>query len=637
MAGDTQGTLDRYPLPRLLCFLEQKNFTGVLRVEDTGVTRETMVSEGIPVALYPQTIQALTRQFLEWGRLDTEQYARLMTSLTAAGAQEEQLLAEVAGITPEELSKGRRYLLFRDLCRLFSIADAPFVLSAQPDPRIQLHAQQAAIEPLYLVYNGIRNSYDEARIRRELSTLEGHAIRLKPGTDDLHPRFGFGQEEGTVLQFLQHGYWTLEDLITVCESEPLPTLMVVYALWAAGGIDAAEQDSVARLQPRRQAAPGRSARSSQPSLDTVGTEADLLGDGETDSRTPVAQIQLKPAEAVEPSPVGAPMEAPPEAEPEPSQPAADRFAVPNVTPKPRETGTVPRRLRTPTPRSGTFAAAKVPDMVLRKARLAATRLKSEGKLKEEAIEILDELLDRLDAIDGQSPFEQLSVPIKATSVDVKRSYMQLVKRLHPDRLASIGLEELTEPADALFKRITQAHQTLADPDNLEEARRIYSGNASAEDPEEARKAIEAEVNFQKGEVFYRKGDWVQAESYFRLAVEGNPQEGEHLALLAWTLYQSLPKEERPARRDDIHSMITRALELSPRCARGHYFLGKLHLEAGRKDTAMTCFRKATNIRDNYIEAMRELRLLTMRRERDAAPKKRSTILEMFSLKKRKKK
>ncbi len=645
MGTDTKGSLDRYPLPRLLCFLEQKAFTGVLRIEETGVTREVMVSEGIPVALYPQTIQALTRQFLEWGRLDTEQYARLMTSLSAAGAQEEQLLAEVAAITADELNKGRRYLLFKDLCRLFSIPTAAFVLSATADPRIAQHAAEAAIEPLYLVYNGIRNSYDEARIRADLGALDGHAIRLKPDSDGLVGRFGFGEDEATVLQYLQHGYWSLPDLITASALESLPVLMTVYALWSAGGLDAAPQDSVKCLKPKKAAS---AAPAPQPHPGAAGTEADLLGGAKASGRTNVAQIRLQSGghkPVVEVDATSAPNPAPqvaaaPQPDPQPA-PLPQAAAAPSPDPEPVQPTPRPtaanRRTKTPTPRSGTFAAAKVPDMVLRKARLSATRLKGAGKLKPEAIEILDELLDRLDAMDGQSPFEQLGVPLEASSVDVKKAYMVLVKRLHPDRLASIGLEELAEAADALFKRITQAHQTLSDPDNLEEARRIYSGEATPEDPEEARRAIEAEVNFQKGEVFFRKGDFVQAESYFRLAVEGNPQEGEHLALLAWTLYQSTPKADRPGRRDDIQKILLRALEMSPRCARGHYFLGKIYLEIGQQDSAMESFRRATSIRNNYIEAMRELRLLTMRRDRENAPKRRSTIMEMLSLGGRKKK
>lgn len=628
MGADTKGTLDQYPLPRLLCFLEQKEFTGVLRIEETGVPREILVDDGIPRALYPRTLHALTRQFLEWGRLDTEQYAKLMTSISTAGAQEEQLLAEVAGVTPEELLKGKRYILFKDLCRLFTIPDAPFVLSAEPDPRIPNHDANAAIEPLYLVYNGIRNSYDEARIREDLGALDGMAIRLKPHSDDLIARFGFGEEEASILQYLQHGYWVLDDLITACDAESLPVLMVVYALWSAGGLDAAAQDSVSRLRPKKPApapapAPERpEPRSAAP--DSVGTEANLMGDAIPGERTDVARVALKPVPAPAPAPAPAPVP-----EQAPAQPAPE--------PTPRTTAGGGRKAKTLTPMSGTFAAARVPDMILRKARMSATRLKSEGKLKPEAIEILDQLLDRLDAMGGQSPFEQLGLPLEANSVDVKKAYIQLVKRLHPDRLAAIGLEELTEAADALFKRFSQAHQTLSDPDNLEEARRIYSGESTPDDPEEARQAIEAEVNFQKGEVFLRKSDFVQAESYFRLSVEGNPQEGEHLALLAWTLYQSTSKAERAGRRDGIQKMIKRALELSPRCARAHYFMGKLYLETGMQDSAMDCFRRATSIRDNYIEAMRELRLLTMRRERETAPKRRSTILEMLSLKKRYKK
>jgi tetratricopeptide (TPR) repeat protein len=645
MGNETTGTLDRYPLPRLLCFLEKKEFTGVLRIEDTGITREVLVNEGIPCALYPKTLQALTRQFLEWGRLDTEQYAKLMTSLSAAGAQEEQLLVEVANITADELLKGRRYLLFKDLCRLFAIPAAPFVLSAQLDPRLQQHDQQVAIEPMYLVYNGIRNSYTEARIRADLGALDDHAIRLQADSDDLVARFGFGEEEASILQYLRHGYWILPDLITACQTEPLPVLMVVYALWSAGGLEMAKQDSVPRLQPKSPAAP-HPAPSSPSATGEVGTEANLMADANPEGRTDVARVQLRRAAVTTPSAQTSSAAPAPTPTPTPTPtPAPAPAPTPTTQPRPAPSATPSsagpkaggrRKAKTMTPMSGTFAAAKIPDLVLRKARMSATRLKSEGNLKPEAIEILEELVDRLDAMEGQSPFEQLGVPLDTTSVDVKRAYMGLVKRLHPDRLASIGLEELTEAADALFKRFTQSHQTLSEPDNLDEARRIFSGETSAQDPEEARRAIEAEVNFQKGEVFFRKGDFSQAETYFRLSVEGNPQEGEHLALLAWTIYQSTPKGERDGRRADILKMIVRSLELSPNCAKAHYFLGKLYLEIGQQDSAMSSFRRATAIKRNYIEAMRELRLLTMRRERENAPKRRSTILEMFSLKKRKK-
>ncbi len=629
MGAETTGNLDRYPLPRLLCFLEQKGFTGVLRIEDSGGSREILVNEGVPSALYPRPLQALTRQFLEWGRLDTEQYAKLMTSLSATGAQEERLLAEVAGITPDELLKGRRYLLFKDLCRLFSIPAAPFVLSTEPDSRLQQLDGQVAIEPMYLVYNGIRNSYNEARIREDLSALDGQAIRLKPHGDDLLARFGFGEEEASILQYLHHGYWILSDLLTACEADSLPVLMVVYALWSAGGLDAAEQDSVPRLKPKTPVTPRAAAISTPMATATasVGTEADLLGDDGGPDRTDVARVTLQPAQTTTPQ---AP-EATPQAPAPAPQPAPQKTGS-TEQPKPAAR----RKAKTLTPMSGTFAAARIPDMILRKARMSANRLKGAGELKPEAVEILEELIDRLDAMDGQSPFDQLSLSLNATSVDVKRAYMALVKRLHPDRLASMGLEELTEAADALFKRFTQAHQTLSDQDNLDEARRIFSGESTPDDPEEARRAIEAEVNFQKGEIFFRKGDFVQAESYFRLAVEGNPLEGEHLALLAWTIYQSTPKAERANRREDLQKMIVRALDLSPHCAKGHYFLGKLYLEIGQQDSAMASFRQATRIKDNYIEAMRELRLLTMRRERDAAPKRRSTLLDMFSLKKRRK-
>ncbi|MFH2010486.1 MAG: DUF4388 domain-containing protein [bacterium] len=635
-AETTTGTLERYPLPRLFCFLEQKSFTGLLHVETSPAPTEVLFNDGIPVGLFPQAVQALTRLLLERGRLAFEQYAELMTSLSSVGATEDNLLHELAGVTPEELTKGRRYLLFKDLCRLFQTREGPFSLSAEQDPRIASQAASGvAIEPLYLVYNGIRNSYDEGRLRGELEPIETQALTMKAGTEDVLARFGFGDEEGPAVRNLQLGYWTLPDLITATGGEPLPVLMLVYALWSAGVLDAADPGVVPCMRPKR-ADPGPT------------TEPGAGGEAPAQRVSPPPAQEQKISAGVSgerlnkpsPRPAGS---APPTPPPTPLPPPTPG-ATPPPTPRPKvgmdgfvESGTHRQRRRTDhTPRSGAYATARISAIDVRRAKLAAQRVREGSKLKPEARAVLDELIDRFGKMDGQSPFDLLSVSLEAKTVDVKNAYLQLVKRLHPDRLASIGLQEMTDVADDLFKRITQAHQTLLDPDQLEEARRIFSGDATADDPEAARRAIEAEVNFRKAEVFFRKGDLAQAEEHFRLSVEGNPEEGEHLAMLAWIRYQRIPKDERQRRRAQIMKMMVSAIELSPRCARAHYFLGKLHQEDSNTSSALESFKRATQMKPDYIEAMREVRLITMRNERESKTKRKSTLLDMLSLKRKRK-
>jgi len=277
---------------------------------------------------------------------------------------------------------------------------------------------------------------------------------------------------------------------------------------------------------------------------------------------------------------------------------------------------------------------RLPPLAVRKARLTAQAIRKQGQIKPEAEELLEEVMQRLEAMDGQSPFELLGLTLETTAVDVRKAYMQLVKRLHPDRLTALGLGELYEAADTLFKRITEAHQALSNPEQLEDARRIYQEAESGADPEEATRAIEAEVDFQKGEVYFRKGSMAEAVEHFQRAVEGNPAEGEHHVMLAWARYQQAPPQGRAEIRAKTLEALYDGLEKSPRCARGHYFVGKLHLEDKNVDSALEAFRKASRLKRNYIEAMREIRLIEMRQRREGSSRNRSTLLEMFTRKKK---
>ena len=60
---------------------------------------------------------------------------------------------------------------------------------------------------------------------------------------------------------------------------------------------------------------------------------------------------------------------------------------------------------------------------------------------------------------------------------VRRAYLRAAKRLHPDRLLQLGLEDLKTEANEVFAEITRAHTVLSDP---EERRRYEESDEAPE-------------------------------------------------------------------------------------------------------------------------------------------------------------
>lgn len=623
----TSGTLERHPLPRLLCYLDRKRFTGRLLLDETqGGPSEMTLLDGAPVALSPESPQHLAQLFRERGLLDDDHFSAVMHRLAENNVELDRLLVELGGLNSQEILRGRRYLLFSQITRLFHERATPYHLTATPQAEVPDESAQVAVEPLYLVHNAIRSTYDDERLTAELAPIWPHAIRLKPAGQAIAARMALDEEELRILHYLQQGYWLLDDLAEATGVRST-ALTVVYCLFCADAISAAQRDSVARLRPKRPTDTEPVNDPPPPSLDALRRRAAI----------PPGDPKLAPTRAAAPrsgdsvrKPTPAPRSVPT------AIPVTPSMGTPSSSSAKVTGDHRPRSSAPPPTATGQFAKARAPLLALRNAREAAKRIRETASLKPEAEEILSELLERLQSMEGQSPFELLGLSLDASTTDVRKAYMELVKRLHPDRLNALGLAAMHQGADALFKRITEANQTLSNEETLTEARRIYKEAAEGHDPEAAARAIEAEVDFQKGEVFYRKGDYAQAVAYFQRAVTGNPDEGEHLAMLAWSRYQQIDRSLRADHRAAAMTDLVRALTLSPRCARGHYFLGKIHLEDKNTDAALECFRKASRLRKDYIEAMREIRLIEMRRRKEGAPNRRSTLLDMFSRKKKQK-
>lgn len=242
-----------------------------------------------------------------------------------------------------------------------------------------------------------------------------------------------------------------------------------------------------------------------------------------------------------------------------------------------------------------------------RARLASVRRDPE----EEAVR--EELTATAQRVRAASLFEVLGVSQDAEDDDVRAAYVDLAKRTHPDRFSGFS-EAIRRLAEEVFGRVSLAHETLADRRGRDGYRlQLSQGARLEEEMDEARRALAAEQEFQKGAAALKSRRYHPAFEAFKSAVDLYPHEGEYLAYLGWTRFLSAQRDES-AQKEAVKA-LRKAAKLAPDSEKPYLFLGQLLKATGRHEPAERMFVKAVQVKSDCVEALRELRLINLRREK----------------------
>ena len=229
----------------------------------------------------------------------------------------------------------------------------------------------------------------------------------------------------------------------------------------------------------------------------------------------------------------------------------------------------------------------------------------------------NELIKLYARIDELTHYDLLNVPQTATQQELETSYYALVKRFHPDRLP-LSLAPLLRAAQVLFERLTEAHETLGNTALRAEYDKAVSGGGGTRAADRImRNVLESALEFQKAEVLMRRREYAQAMQLLRSAISKSPEEADYHALYAWLLHLTNPS--LPAPLDDMLRSLDRALKSNPRHERAHYYKGVILKRLQRDKEAVRHFRIASELNPHNVDAAREVRLATMRRESKPPP------------------
>ena len=213
----------------------------------------------------------------------------------------------------------------------------------------------------------------------------------------------------------------------------------------------------------------------------------------------------------------------------------------------------------------------------------------------------------------QTDFEVLGLEPDATQAQVDAAFEEVARRVRPDRYhrASGAVRGL---ADELFSRIEAAHERLRDPRKRQDyVRELQKGERQAQQQREEERKLEAEVEFQRGEANLRDRKYEAALLCFGNALERNPSEGEYHAHYGYCLF--LIHQDETAMVEEAIEHVKRGLKLARDHEKPYLFLGRLYKAIGKGGAAEKMFTRAVQIRPDSVDALRELRLINMRKNK----------------------
>jgi Flp pilus assembly protein TadD len=218
---------------------------------------------------------------------------------------------------------------------------------------------------------------------------------------------------------------------------------------------------------------------------------------------------------------------------------------------------------------------------------------------------------------GVDYFTLFGLPMDASADDVRSTYFMLARKLHPDRLAAIGVEDEDRQAQRLMACINEAFSVLNDPVRRAEYLSILNrgGEAAVRAEEQkadeiAMKVMRAEEEFRQGEMALRREQIAAAIAHFKLAVELQPNEPEYQALLAWAQFANAQDKSTVA--SQTRKALIRAAESNSESPTAHFYLGRVERMLGREKEALYCFYQVLRIKPNHSEAKSEARILEQR-------------------------
>ncbi len=220
---------------------------------------------------------------------------------------------------------------------------------------------------------------------------------------------------------------------------------------------------------------------------------------------------------------------------------------------------------------------------------------------------LDRLVKLRREMDHQNHFEILGLSDKAKSKEIKRSYYELSKLFHPDKVATDAPKETKELTSYIFSKISKANEILSDDNRratyLKELEKGF-----------AEKILESESLFEEGRSFLKANQAAKALQLFEKAMSLRPPTSDLKLHFLWSKLLVAPTSNIETYFKGLEADLNR-IPPEDRHNSTYYFVKGLYLrQIGDLDSAEKTVKHALSLTPSFIEAQRELHIITLQKK-----------------------
>ncbi len=502
-----EGKLEEIPLPVLLAYLLEKKSCGMLHLEAQGAKSWIYFIEGLPAGVHSPKSQTFLGAVLREMRLidDAAYHESLMAMAETKQLQGEILLA-MNKITEEQLERALSVQLARKLARLFGQKKGSFHFQA--DAILPPPMEAIRVNPFALIYNGIKNVYQQDDLKRGLAILVGKACKIADSQKERLTLFDFSAEDELVVAQLDQ-FRLPQDLARAATVGPTAVMMLLQTMLYCGLLEIVSAKRAVPLAP---------------------------------SAPPVAAKKKPPAQ--------------------------------------------PRSA--PTQKAAPAAKARIP---------AALQRELERKSQQ---------------IQAGDPWQLLDLNRGASAPEIKKSFLLLAKKFHPDLFTDVGDAAFQQQVQGVFAALNEAQALLSDAGQRARIEREDAADHGSAD----RHPAEARIEFERALIALRRRDLAGATEGFRRAANLDATNGDYAAYRIWVEYLCLDAAERKKQGTQIKDMF---ISLSKAHQKSFYalrFLAAVCKETGDSENYFKALRLAYRLNPDDIEVSRELRLFRIRQEKE---------------------
>ncbi len=217
---------------------------------------------------------------------------------------------------------------------------------------------------------------------------------------------------------------------------------------------------------------------------------------------------------------------------------------------------------------------------------------------------LERVKQLLEASEKQDHFQILGITRRAKLSDIKKSFHDLAKIFHPDKLSKAATPDVIAATKGFFAKITLAYETLSDAPKKElYMKELETGQAQLR--------LQAESLFEESKDLMGQRQYGRAQELMNEAAILCPATSELKLHLLWVALALISQTKDTSGLAKVNADLNGVPPEDRHNATYYFVKGLLQKQLGQLDQAKHNIAHAVSIQPDFVEAKRELNILNI--------------------------